>query len=147
MNITITARASESHWGTLCKFCSYWCVPSNDLLHIRTSRVCFQRHGNDWLTFERRIFQILFCFCFSFRWTKDGKDFDPGTDSELKVSERSGSFAFYTLSNTMDSLTKYQGKYVCYASNELGTAVSNEAILNTDGKNVVTTYKPLVERA
>uniref|UniRef100_A0A7N8XV80 L1 cell adhesion molecule, paralog a n=1 Tax=Mastacembelus armatus TaxID=205130 RepID=A0A7N8XV80_9TELE len=26
----------------------------------------------------------------------------------------------------------YQGKYVCYASNELGTAVSNEAILKTD---------------
>lgn len=67
-----------------------------------------------------------------FRWTKDGEDFDPGSDPELKVSERSGSFAFYTLSNTMDTLTKYQGKYVCYASNELGTAVSNEAILNTD---------------
>lgn len=67
-----------------------------------------------------------------FRWTKDGEEFDPGHDPELKVSERSGSFAFYTLSNTMDTLKQYQGKYVCYASNELGTAVSNEAILNTD---------------
>uniref|UniRef100_A0A669E305 Neural cell adhesion molecule L1 n=1 Tax=Oreochromis niloticus TaxID=8128 RepID=A0A669E305_ORENI len=70
-----------------------------------------------------------------FRWAKDGEDFDPGSDPELKVSESSGSFAFYTLSNTMDTLNKYKGKYVCYASNELGTAVSNEAILNTDGKN------------
>ncbi|XP_054464370.1 neural cell adhesion molecule L1.2 [Anoplopoma fimbria] len=67
-----------------------------------------------------------------FRWTKDGEEFDPGSDPELKVSERSGSFAFYTLSNTMDSLKQYQAKYVCYASNELGTAVSNEATLNTD---------------
>uniref|UniRef100_A0A3Q2YWM3 Neural cell adhesion molecule L1 n=1 Tax=Hippocampus comes TaxID=109280 RepID=A0A3Q2YWM3_HIPCM len=69
-----------------------------------------------------------------FRWTKDGKEFDPGTDPELKVTERLGSFAFYTLSNTVDSLKQYQGKYVCYASNELGTAVSNEATLNTDGE-------------
>lgn len=67
-----------------------------------------------------------------FRWTKDGKEFDPGSDPELKVSERPGSFEFYTLSNTMDTLKQYQGKYVCYASNELGTAVSNEVILKTD---------------
>ncbi|XP_022597250.1 neural cell adhesion molecule L1-like isoform X2 [Seriola dumerili] len=67
-----------------------------------------------------------------FRWTKDGEEFEPGSDPELKVSEYTGSFAFYTLSNTMDTLKQYQGKYVCYASNELGTAVSNEAILSTD---------------
>ncbi|XP_035863773.1 neural cell adhesion molecule L1.2 isoform X2 [Sander lucioperca] len=67
-----------------------------------------------------------------FRWTKDGEEFDPGSDPELKVSERPGSFAFYTLSNSMDNLKQYQAKYVCYASNELGTAVSNEATLTTD---------------
>lgn len=42
----------------------------------------------------------------------------------------------------MDTLNKYKGKYVCYASNELGTAVSNEAILNTDGKSTLTTHEP-----
>ncbi|MED6256667.1 Neural cell adhesion molecule L1 [Ataeniobius toweri] len=68
----------------------------------------------------------------SFSWTKDGKPFDPSTDTELKVTKNSGSFAFYTLSNTMDTLKPYQGKYICYATNELGTAVSNEAILRTD---------------
>uniref|UniRef100_A0A8C9Y6E5 L1 cell adhesion molecule, paralog a n=1 Tax=Sander lucioperca TaxID=283035 RepID=A0A8C9Y6E5_SANLU len=73
-----------------------------------------------------------------FRWTKDGEEFDPGSDPELKVSERPGSFAFYTLSNSMDNLKQYQAKYVCYASNELGTAVSNEATLTTDGKNTLT---------
>ncbi|XP_029011414.1 neural cell adhesion molecule L1.2 isoform X2 [Betta splendens] len=67
-----------------------------------------------------------------FRWTKDGEEFDPGSDPELKVTEDNGSFAFYTLSNTIDTLKQYQGKYVCYASNVLGTAVSNEAVLSTD---------------
>lgn len=79
-----------------------------------------------------------FYFLFpSFRWTKDGEEFDPGTDPELKVTERSGSFVFYTLSYTMDTLKQYQGTYVCFASNELGTAVSNEAVLTIDGKNLI----------
>lgn len=67
-----------------------------------------------------------------FRWTRDGEEFDPGVDPELKVTESAGSFVFYTLSVTMDSLKSYQGKYVCLASNELGTAVSNEATLSID---------------
>lgn len=71
-----------------------------------------------------------------FQWTKDGEEFDPGVDPELKVTESAGSFVFYTLSVTMDSLKPYQGKYVCMASNELGTAVSNEAILNIDAPPV-----------
>ncbi|CAL9703005.1 unnamed protein product [Knipowitschia caucasica] len=67
-----------------------------------------------------------------FRWTKDGEEFDPGVDPDLKVTESAGSFVFYTLSKTMESLKNYQAKYVCLASNELGTAVSNEAILSID---------------
>lgn len=53
------------------------------------------------------------------------------------MTELSGSFAFYTLSNTIETLKQYQGKYVCYASNELGTAVSNEATLSTDGEALI----------
>lgn len=41
----------------------------------------------------------------------------------------------------MDTLKQYQGKYVCYASNELGTAVSNAAALIIDGKNALTADK------
>ena len=79
----------------------------------------------------------VFFFFSSFRWTKDGQEFVPGGDPELKVSENTGSFAFYTLSNTMDSVKQYQGKYICYASNELGTAMSNEAVLITDGNSML----------
>lgn len=85
------------------------------------------------------IYTYIICTYFnifppsSFRWTKDGEVFDPSSDPELKVTERPGSSAFYTLSNTMDSLKQYQGTYICLASNELGTAVSNEAKLKIDG--------------
>ncbi|KAM6925148.1 neural cell adhesion molecule L1.2 isoform 1-T1 [Xenentodon cancila] len=82
-----------------------------------------------------------------FRWTKDGEDFDPGSDPELKVSEHLGSFAFYTLSNTLDTLKQYQGKYVCYASNELGTAVSNEAVLSTDVPPIQQKEKKVILKA
>ena len=89
-----------------------------------------------WYLSEQSAVSVSDCviLCSSFHWTKDGEEFDPGSDLELKVSKNSGSFAFYTLSNTMDTLKQYQGKYVCYASNELGTAVSNEAVLTMDGK-------------
>ncbi|CAL8259399.1 unnamed protein product [Gadus morhua 'NCC'] len=67
-----------------------------------------------------------------FRWTKDGAEFDPGSDPELKVTEGAGSMTFYTVGGTVETLKQYQGKYVCFAGNELGTAISNEVILNTD---------------
>uniref|UniRef100_A0A8C5H529 Neural cell adhesion molecule L1 n=1 Tax=Gouania willdenowi TaxID=441366 RepID=A0A8C5H529_GOUWI len=71
-----------------------------------------------------------------FRWTKDGEEFDPDSDKELKVSESSGSFVFRTWSKDMETVKKYEGKYVCFASNELGTAMSDEAVLNTDDEKV-----------
>ncbi|KAI4881927.1 hypothetical protein NFI96_021097 [Prochilodus magdalenae] len=57
-----------------------------------------------------------------FRWTKDGQDFNPRKDSRLIKYDDSGSFI---IPNNKD-LAKYQGKYRCYASNKLGTAVSEE---------------------
>lgn len=128
-----TAQAYESHRGISCKVCSNSFVCSNsvtckDILCVSAFSKAF---------FLLWYLSEHFFFPSSFRWTKDGEEFDPGSDPELKVSERSGSSAFYTLSNTVETLKQYQGKYVCYASNELGTAVSNEAILNTDGKNTL----------
>uniref|UniRef100_A0A8C2JCQ4 Neural cell adhesion molecule L1-like protein n=1 Tax=Cyprinus carpio TaxID=7962 RepID=A0A8C2JCQ4_CYPCA len=59
----------------------------------------------------------------TYRWTKDGKDFDLHKDSQLIIEESSGSFL---IPNTKDK-AKYQGKYRCYASNKLGTAMSEES--------------------
>ncbi|KAM6977291.1 neural cell adhesion molecule L1.2 [Aplochiton taeniatus] len=66
----------------------------------------------------------------TFRWTKDGEEFDPALEPELSVSDDSGSF--FATGLGVGSMKQYQGKYICYASNELGTAVSNEALLRID---------------
>ncbi|XP_060775247.1 neural cell adhesion molecule L1-like protein isoform X2 [Neoarius graeffei] len=57
-----------------------------------------------------------------FKWTKDGQDFDPYQDTMLITKENSGTFIILNNGN----LTEYQGIYRCYASNKLGTAMSEE---------------------
>lgn len=54
------------------------------------------------------------------------------------MSERPGESAFMGNGNTIDTLKQYQGDYVCFASNELGTAVSNKAKLRIEGMDVPT---------
>ncbi|KAM4610533.1 cell adhesion molecule L1-like a isoform 2-T4 [Polymixia lowei] len=55
-----------------------------------------------------------------YRWTKDGKDFTPPHVSKIKT-EHSGSFVLQK-----SHLAKFQGRYRCYASNRLGTAMTKE---------------------
>uniref|UniRef100_A0A8C1BH55 Neural cell adhesion molecule L1 n=1 Tax=Cyprinus carpio carpio TaxID=630221 RepID=A0A8C1BH55_CYPCA len=64
-----------------------------------------------------------------FRWVKDGVEFDPSKDPELSVSRDSGTFS---LTAKDGPIHQYQGRYNCYASNVLGTAVSNEARIVTE---------------
>uniref|UniRef100_A0A8C2D2H8 Neural cell adhesion molecule L1 n=1 Tax=Cyprinus carpio TaxID=7962 RepID=A0A8C2D2H8_CYPCA len=64
-----------------------------------------------------------------FRWVKDGVEFDPSKDPELSVSRDSGTFS---LTAKDGPIHQYQGRYNCYASNDLGTAVSNEARIVTE---------------
>ncbi|XP_056305942.1 cell adhesion molecule L1-like a isoform X1 [Danio aesculapii] len=59
----------------------------------------------------------------TYRWTKDGMDFDPHKDPQVTTEENTGTFK---IPNKKDKV-KYQGKYRCYASNKLGTAISEEA--------------------
>lgn len=50
-------------------------------------------------------------------------DFDLHKDPRLIKEESSGTFV---IPNTKEKV-KYQGKYRCYASNKLGTAISEES--------------------
>ncbi|XP_041748485.2 neural cell adhesion molecule L1-like protein isoform X9 [Coregonus clupeaformis] len=57
-----------------------------------------------------------------FRWTKNGEEFDPYQDPRLIKEDNSGTFVIPNTGN----LTEYQGTYRCYASNKLGTAITEE---------------------
>ncbi|KAM9859991.1 neural cell adhesion molecule L1-like protein [Aulostomus maculatus] len=57
-----------------------------------------------------------------FAWKKDDEEFDPFSDPRLMKEENSGTFVIPNNGN----LTEYQGSYRCYASNKLGTAMSDE---------------------
>ncbi|CAH2329423.1 neural cell adhesion molecule L1 isoform X1 [Pelobates cultripes] len=57
-----------------------------------------------------------------YKWTKDVKQFDPYTDPNIKTSDQSGTFTI--LPN--DNISHYDGVYRCYASNPLGTAMSED---------------------
>ncbi|XP_062401755.1 neural cell adhesion molecule L1-like protein isoform X2 [Sardina pilchardus] len=57
-----------------------------------------------------------------FQWKKNGQVFDPFQDPRLLAEEGSGTFIIPNSGN----LTEFQGNYRCYASNKLGTAISEE---------------------
>ncbi|XP_059426601.1 neural cell adhesion molecule L1-like protein isoform X10 [Carassius carassius] len=57
-----------------------------------------------------------------FRWTKNAQDFDPYQDPRLITLDDSGTFIIPNNGN----LTEFQGNYRCFATNKLGTAMSEE---------------------
>ncbi|XP_069499630.1 neural cell adhesion molecule L1-like protein isoform X2 [Ambystoma mexicanum] len=58
----------------------------------------------------------------TFRWTKDGKPYNPSHDPRVLMEPHSGTF---TVRNN-GSISSFHGKYRCSASNEQGTAISEE---------------------
>ncbi|XP_068816482.1 neural cell adhesion molecule L1-like protein isoform X2 [Struthio camelus] len=58
----------------------------------------------------------------TFNWTKDGKPFDLSSDPRILTFNNSGTFVI----QNHGIITHFQGKYRCYASNALGTAMSEE---------------------
>ncbi|XP_054371952.1 neural cell adhesion molecule L1-like protein isoform X3 [Molothrus ater] len=58
----------------------------------------------------------------TFNWTKDGKPFDLSSDPRIVTSNNSGTFVI----QNRGIINNFQGKYRCFASNLLGTAMSEE---------------------
>ncbi|KAJ8265457.1 hypothetical protein COCON_G00145560 [Conger conger] len=65
----------------------------------------------------------------TFRWVKDGLEFDPSKDPALSVTPGSGTFS---VTSSYSTISEYQGNYSCYASNTLGTSISNQVQLITE---------------
>ncbi|XP_078399861.1 neural cell adhesion molecule L1-like protein isoform X1 [Cetorhinus maximus] len=63
-----------------------------------------------------------------FTWTKDGKEYDPSQDPRVTTTINSGTF---TIKNSNGNLKNFQGRYRCYASNDLGVAISEEIVFIT----------------
>lgn len=64
-----------------------------------------------------------------FSWTKDDKPFDL-SDPRIIASNNSGTFKIPNEGH----ISHFQGKYRCFASNRLGTAVSEEIEFIVPGK-------------
>ncbi|CAJ1085442.1 neural cell adhesion molecule L1-like protein isoform X1 [Xyrichtys novacula] len=63
-----------------------------------------------------------------YRWTKDGEDFIPPHFTTNRTDHTSGTFVLHN-----KHLINFQGKYRCYASNKLGTAMTEEIKLIVSG--------------
>ncbi|XP_017343334.1 neural cell adhesion molecule L1.2 isoform X2 [Ictalurus punctatus] len=77
-----------------------------------------------------------------FRWVKDGMAFDPSSISGVTTFLDSGSFMVKE-----SPIHQFHGNYTCLASNELGTAVSNEVHIITEDTPTIQREKKEEKRA
>ncbi|XP_066452410.1 neural cell adhesion molecule L1-like protein isoform X2 [Eleutherodactylus coqui] len=65
-----------------------------------------------------------------YHWTKNGHSYNPFTDQNVRTVKDSGSFIIHNEGN----IVSYNGTYRCYATNKLGTAISEETTLLIPGE-------------
>ncbi|KAE8583409.1 hypothetical protein XENTR_v10020505 [Xenopus tropicalis] len=64
-----------------------------------------------------------------YTWKKDGETFQPDNDPRVSRKKDSGTL---NISGNGNSMKDFQGKYRCYATNDLGTAISHEIHVITE---------------
>uniref|UniRef100_A0A3Q3G8K4 Cell adhesion molecule L1-like b n=1 Tax=Kryptolebias marmoratus TaxID=37003 RepID=A0A3Q3G8K4_KRYMA len=74
-----------------------------------------------------------------YRWTKDGQLFEFLNISTIKRDNKSGTFMLHS-----KHFIQFQGKYRCFASNKLGTAMTEEIEIKVLGKFPKEYYNPIV---
>ncbi|XP_055964712.1 neural cell adhesion molecule L1 [Sorex fumeus] len=68
-----------------------------------------------------------------FRWTRDGVHFKPHEEVGVTVHQSPHSGSFTITGNNSNFAQRFQGTYRCFASNQLGTAMSQETWLMAEG--------------
>lgn len=68
-----------------------------------------------------------------FRWTRDGVHFKPHEEVGVTVHQAPHSGSFTITGNNSNFAQRFQGTYRCFASNQLGTAMSQETWLMAEG--------------
>ncbi|XP_053330207.1 neural cell adhesion molecule L1 isoform X2 [Spea bombifrons] len=78
----------------------------------------------------------------TYRWEKDGAAFDPINDPRVSRKPDSGTL---TIINPNGNMMEFKGKYRCFVTNELGTAISHEikVITQSTPKWQKETIKPI----
>ncbi|XP_061075628.1 neural cell adhesion molecule L1-like protein isoform X2 [Conger conger] len=113
--------------GVICSFSLFSLAPALDIpLEVEQPPTITAQSPSSLIAFP--FDESFFIMCEArgnpeptYRWTKNGREFDPHKDSKL-INVGNGAFAIPNKGN----LTQYQGKYRCHASNKLGTAISEE---------------------
>lgn len=97
-------------------------VSNTNMISVTKNKTKFYQCFRWSLTKNHSSHQLHWLFCSNrYRWTKDGEDFTPPDVTTNKTDHTGGTFVLHNKHHV-----QFQGKYRCYASNKLGTAMTEE---------------------